>query len=71
MTTEKPERLFLKSRDWAELRAFLVRRKWLRDAIEADVYDAVCSGNTNDLSGKLLRELSVYVEGYLEAKGQH
>ena len=47
---------------------FLVRRKWLRDAIEPEVYDAVCDCETRNFSYRLMRELAVYVAGYIEGK---
>ena len=68
MTIKKSQFLFLQTRDWHELRMFLVRRKWLRDAIEPEVYDAVCDGETRNFSYRLMRELAVYVAGYIEGK---
>ena len=63
-------RLFMRTMDWAEIRAFIVRRKWLRDEIEPEIYDQICSGQTNYLTGNMMRELSVYIAGYQMAKGK-
>jgi hypothetical protein len=62
------ERVMVQSLDWADLRAFLVRRKWLRERIGEDIFDAICQENTSQLSGLLMRELSLYVAGYKAAK---
>ena len=63
------DRVMAKTLDWEEIRAFLVRRKFLRgNELEEETYDAICDRRTLELSGTLMRELSVFIDGYLRAK---
>ena len=59
----------MRTMDWAEIRQFIVSRKFLRGEIEPEIYDCICYGTTNYLPGSLMRELSVYIAGYQMAKG--
>lgn len=60
------ERIGGKTLSWEEIRTFLVRRKWLRDreqTIDAETFDLIRDRKVvgNEI---LLRELSVFIEGY-------
>ncbi len=58
-----------KSLDWEEIRMFLVRRKFIRgNELDCETFDAICDRRTKGLSGTLMRELSVFIDGYLLAK---
>ena len=63
------DRVMAKTLDWEEIRAFLVRRRFLRGSeFDEETYDAICDTRTRELSGTLMRELSVFIAGYLRAK---
>lgn len=68
MTTE---RLLVEPLDWADVRQFVARRSWfIADAmgISEDVIRKIRDDDIADLSGSLLRELSVWIDGYKHGK---
>ncbi len=62
------KRLFMKTYDLHEIRYFLVKRPFLRNVIEPDVFDAIRYRQWEEISGGLIRELSVFISGYKTAK---
>jgi hypothetical protein len=57
------------SLDWEEVRQFLINQKFIRgNEIDEDTFDAICDRRTKALPGTLLRELSVFIDGYILAK---
>ena len=63
-------RVICKTRDWLEIRQFLIRRKFLRGvAITEENFDAICNEETHGLSGVLMREMSIFIDGYHIGRG--
>ena len=69
MVEQTHYRLAIPTMDWAEIRQFIVRRKWLRVELEPEIYDCICAGTTNYLPVSLMREISVYIAGYQRKGG--
>ena len=64
------KRVIAKNLDWNEIRVFLVRRRFFRgNELDEESYDAICDRRFGDLSYTLMRELSVYIDGYLHGRG--
>jgi hypothetical protein len=61
-------RLFLQTLDLHEIRRFLVKRQFLRGVIEPELFDAIRDRQWGEISGRLIRELSVFISGYKAAK---
>jgi hypothetical protein len=68
MTNDKSEdRLCCKTKDWAEVRLFLVIRGHdVADAmgISEETLEKICRNDIGDLSGQFLRECSLWIAGY-------
>lgn len=64
------KRVTAKTLGWEDIRRFLVCRKFLRgcSSIAAETYDTICDRKTTSLSVTLMRELSVFIAGYLRAR---
>ena len=64
------ERAFVKTQCWEEIRAFIAKRPFLRshEIVDDETYDAILDRRTGGLSGTLMRELSVFIDGYKVAK---
>ena len=64
------QRVLVRTLDWEEIRHFLVYRKhFIRgNELDEETFDAICDRKISNLSGTLMRELSVFIDGYLLAK---
>ena len=54
--------------EFAEIRAFLVKRKFLRESIGEELFDRICNRDTADLPFSVMRELSIWIDGYMTAR---
>lgn len=64
MSKLKPGYIMCQPLDWADLRLFLIKRPWVREYWGDTIYDAIKSRETEKLDPRLMRELSVWVDGY-------
>ena len=62
-------RLLVKTLDWEEIREFLVRRKSLRELVGEDNYKAIFDRRTKHLTGMLMHEMSIFIDGYHHGRG--
>lgn len=54
--------------DWEQIRSFLIKRKWLREHVGEKVFDLIIERKTHDLTGRLMYDLSLWIDGYKVAK---
>jgi hypothetical protein len=65
------KRILCRPMDWADIRSFLIKRKpWIANAIGItdDDMHKICERDTIGLPNTLMRECSVWIDGYLYAK---
>ncbi len=64
-------RLFCEPLDWADIRQFLVKRKLpIADAmgLSPSVFHKICDGDIRWLPRRLMRECSLWIDGYEQAE---